>query len=54
MTVMAQPAFEMGTAAFTMLLSRMQREQAEESQEPDLQLFPAELRVRGSTASPGA
>jgi DNA-binding LacI/PurR family transcriptional regulator len=54
MTVMAQPAFEMGTAAFTMLLSRMQREQAEESPEPDLQLFPAELRVRGSTASPGA
>ena len=52
MTVMAQPAFEMGTAAFTMLLSRMQPEQAEESQEPDLQLFPAELRVRGSTASP--
>jgi LacI family transcriptional regulator len=53
MTVMAQPAFEIGTAAFTMLLSRMQSGEDDASEGPGLQLFPAELRLRGSTAPPG-
>jgi LacI family transcriptional regulator len=52
MTVMAQPAFEMGAAAFEMLLSKMQQAEGEESEGPGLQLFPAELKVRGSTAPP--
>jgi LacI family transcriptional regulator len=53
LTVMAQPAFEIGKAAFGMLLSRMQPAEGEESEEPSVQLFPAELRLRGSTAPPG-
>jgi LacI family transcriptional regulator len=52
MTVMAQPAFEIGRAAFAMLLSKMQRDDDEEGEEPGVQLFAAELRVRGSTAPP--
>lgn len=51
MTIMAQPAFEMGKAAFSMLLTKM-RTDGETGEEPDLQLFPAQLRVRGSTAPP--
>lgn len=55
MTVMAQQAFEIGTAAFTMLQSKMMRQGEDgESEELSLQLFPAELRVRGSTAPPGS
>jgi LacI family transcriptional regulator len=54
MTVMAQPAFEIGAAAFAMVLSRMQLGKDDESEGPGLQLFPAELRLRGSTAPPGA
>jgi hypothetical protein len=52
MTVMAQPAFEIGKAAFDMLLTKMTATEAEEVEEPGLQLFPAQLRVRGSTAPP--
>jgi len=52
LTVMAQPAFEIGKAAFAMLLSRMQPADGEVSNDPGLRLFPAELRLRGSTAAP--
>ncbi len=51
LTVIAQPAFEIGKAAFDMLLSRMQAGDNETNQ-PELVLLPAELRVRGSTAPP--
>jgi LacI family transcriptional regulator len=54
LTVMAQPAFEIGRAAFAMLLSRMQPAEGEEGDDPGLHLFPAELRLRGSTAPPGS
>lgn len=53
LTVMAQPAFEIGEAAFGMLLSKMHQVGGEASEEPRLQLFAAELRLRGSTAPPG-
>jgi hypothetical protein len=52
MTVMAQPAFEIGKAAFNMLLTKMRTTESESIEEPGLQLFPAQLRVRGSTAPP--
>ena len=52
LTVMAQPAHEIGKAAFMMLLSRVQQQEGEANEESDLMLFPAELRVRGSTARP--
>jgi LacI family transcriptional regulator len=54
LTVMAQPAFDIGQAALAMLLSRMQPAEGEESDDPGLRLFPAELRLRASTAPPGA
>jgi LacI family transcriptional regulator len=53
LTVMAQPAFEIGKAAFEMLLSRMQPADGEAGEEPALLQFPAELKLRGSTAPPG-
>jgi DNA-binding LacI/PurR family transcriptional regulator len=53
LTVIAQPAYEIGKAAFAMLLSRMQPKEGEAGEEPGLKLFPAELRVRSSTAPPG-
>lgn len=53
-TVMAQPAFEIGEAAFKILLSRMRRAEGDEDEESGLQLFPAELRVRKSTAPPAS
>jgi len=54
MTVVAQPAYEIGRAAFAMLLSRMQPGNSEANEEPGLKLFPAELKVRGSTGPPGS
>ena len=54
LTVIAQPAHEIGSAAFKMLLSRMRPGDSEANDEPELKLFPAELRVRGSTAPPGS
>jgi LacI family transcriptional regulator len=54
MTVMAQQAFEMGKAAFSMLISKTSTTDDTPREEPGLQLFPAQLRVRGSTASPQA
>jgi DNA-binding LacI/PurR family transcriptional regulator len=53
LTVIAQPAYEIGKAAFGMLLSRMQAGDNEQKDQPELMLLPAELRVRGSTAPPG-
>jgi LacI family transcriptional regulator len=52
LTVIAQPANEIGRAAFAMLLSRMQPGNGEANDEPDRKLFTAELKVRGSTAPP--
>jgi LacI family transcriptional regulator len=52
LTVVDQPSVEIGRAAFTMLLSRLRIAEDAESPEPDLRLFPAELRVRQSTAPP--
>jgi LacI family transcriptional regulator len=52
LTVIAQPTYEIGRAAFSMLLSRMKPKEGEPDQEPDFKLFPAELRVRGSTGPP--
>lgn len=52
LTVIAQPAYEIGRASFAMLHSRMQQEDGETNDEPALKLLPAELRVRGSTAPP--
>jgi LacI family transcriptional regulator len=52
LTVMAQPAFEIGKAAFAMLLSRMQPADDKDNNDPGVRLFPAELRLRGSTAAP--
>jgi LacI family transcriptional regulator len=52
LTVMAQPAFEIGKAAFAMLLSRMQPTEGDGGEEPSIQLFRADLRLRGSTAPP--
>lgn len=52
MTVMAQPAFEIGKAAFDILLTKMRATEVEPSKEAGLQLFPAQLRERGSTAAP--
>lgn len=52
MTVMAQPAFEIGKAAFDMLFTKMRATDGEANEEAALQLFPAQLRVRGSTAPP--
>lgn len=52
MTVMAQPAFEIGTAAFEMLHTKMRAADGDANQEVGLRLFPAQLRVRGSTAPP--
>ena len=54
LTVISQPTYEIGRAAFSMLLSRMQPKDGEPDQGPDLKLFPAELRVRGSTGPPPA
>jgi DNA-binding LacI/PurR family transcriptional regulator len=54
MTVMAQPAFEIGKASFDMLLNKMRTTEGEVSEEPELQLFEAQLRVRGSTAAPNS
>lgn len=54
LTVVAQPADEIGRAAFLMLLSKMEPRDGEVNDEPDLELFPAELKVRGSTAPPGS
>ena len=53
LTVIAQPSYEIGTTAFSMLLSRIQLKDGETIEEPDLKLFPAELRIRNSTAPPG-
>jgi LacI family transcriptional regulator len=52
MTVMAQPAFEIGKAAFSMLIRKVRTTDDAPSEQPGLQLFPAQLRVRGSTAPP--
>ena len=52
MTVMAQPAFEIGTAAFDVLLIRMRAADGDTNLDDGLRLFPAQLRVRGSTAPP--
>jgi hypothetical protein len=52
MTVMAQPAFEIGKAAFSMLIRKVRTTDDAPSERPGLQLFPAQLRVRGSTAPP--
>jgi len=52
LTVIAQPAYETGKAAFGMLLARMQAGDNEQKDQPELRLLPAELRVRGSTAPP--
>jgi DNA-binding LacI/PurR family transcriptional regulator len=54
LTVIAQPAYEIGKAAFGMLLSRMQAGDSEQKDQPELTLLAAELRVRGSTAPPDA
>jgi LacI family transcriptional regulator len=52
LTVIAQPAGEVGKAAFEMLLSKMQAESPESLPQPELCLLPAELRVRDSTCPP--
>ena len=54
LTVIAQPAYEIGKAAFGMLLSRMQAGDTEQIDQPELMLLPAKLQVRGSTAPPNA
>jgi LacI family transcriptional regulator len=54
LTVISQPAYETGKAAFGMLLSRIQAGDNEQKDQPELRLLPAELRVRGSTAPPAA
>jgi len=53
LTVIAQTTYEIGRAAFSMLLSRMQLKEGETGQQSDFRLFPAELRIRNSTAPPG-
>jgi len=52
LTVVAQPAYEVGKAAFEMLLAKMQAETPETQPQPGLLLLPAELRLRDSTAPP--
>jgi len=52
LTIVAQPAHEVGKAAFEMLLAKMQAETPESQPQPELQLLPAELRVRDSTCPP--
>ena len=53
LTVIAQPAYEIGKAAFGMLLSRMQAGDSQQKDQPELTLLAAKLQVRGSTAPLG-
>jgi LacI family transcriptional regulator len=52
LTVVAQPADEIGKTAFGMLLSKMRHNPEQDTLQPDSVLLPAELRIRDSTAPP--